>query len=104
MTLSAAAYSRFSTTQTVLQNGEEVWGTWNQPSFLKQLPQDQRIVVKIDNRRAGRPDLISLDLYGTTKLDWVLIAANNAIAVFNWPRSGTVITAPFADIVLGEVL
>jgi len=105
MTLFANTYSRFQSTRTVLQDGEEVWGAWNQPFFIaEKLPQNQQMAVRIGSDREGRPDLISQDLYGTTKLDWMLIAFNNAIAVFNWPRSGTVISAPLSDIVLGEVL
>lgn len=105
MTLQANSYSRFQTTETVLQDGEEVWGTWNQPSFLaKEVPRDRQTAIKITSDRAGRPDLIAQDLYGTTKLDWLLIAFNDAHGVFNWPRTGTVITAPIVDIVLGEVL
>jgi len=105
MALSTNVYSRFRTTRTVLQDGEEVWGTWNRPNLLKgEIPQNQRAVIKVGSDRAGRPDLISLDVYGTTKLDWLLIAANNATDVFNWPRSGTVIIVPPADIVLGDVL
>jgi len=52
----------------------------------------------------GRPDLIAYDLYGSTELDWLLIAFNDAFNVFNWPRAGDVINAPIPDIVLGEVL
>lgn len=105
MALTANTYSRFRETDTVFQDGEEVWGTWKQPSFIaNELPQNRQIAVKVGSDRAGRPDLISYDLYGTTKLDWLLIAFNDAAVVFNWPRSGTVINAPIADIVLGEVL
>ena len=82
-----------------------MWGTWDRPSFIvNTIPQSQRIAVRVNNNRAGRPDLISRDIYGTTKLDWLLIAFNDAFDVFNWPRSGTVITAPSSEIVLGEVL
>lgn len=105
MTLKADSYSRFQLTETIVQDGEEIWGVWKRPSFLaSDLPTEQRQAVKINSDRAGRPDLISQDLYGTTKLDWLLIAFNDAFDVFNWPRVGTVITAPIAGIVLGEVL
>ena len=105
MTLFADTYSRFQTTKTTLQDGEEVWGTWDRQSFLSgDIPQDQQQSIMVVSDRAGRPDLISFDLYGTTRLDWLLIAFNDAYGVFNWPRTGTVITAPITDIVLGEVL
>lgn len=105
MTLQASSYSRFQATETVIQDGEEVWGAWKSPSFLAlDLPQGQQQAIRVNSDRAGRPDLISFDIYGTTKLDWLLIAFNDAYGVFNWPRAGTVITAPTPDIVLGEVL
>ena len=105
MTLKANSYSRFQGTPTILQDGEEVWGTWRKQSFLaKPLPQSQQTAYRVGSDKAGRPDLISIELYGTTKLDWLLIAFNDAFEVFNWPRSGTVITAPSVNRILGEVL
>jgi len=105
MTLKANSYSRFRDTPTILQDGEEVWGTWHKQSFLtKQLPQSQQTAYRVGNDKEGRPDLIAQELYGTSKLDWLLIAHNDALDVFNWPRAGTVITAPITSVVLGEVL
>lgn len=105
MTLQVQPYSRFVTTPTVVQNGEEVWGSWDRPNSLRgKLDASQQIAISVSSDRAGRPDLISLDLYGTTQLDWLLIAFNDALEAFNWPRAGVVIKAPVRDLVLGEVI
>ena len=105
MTLEASTHSRLKSTPTVILNGEEVWGTWDKPVFLRQeVPESQQLSIRVNSDRACRPDLIANDIYGTTRLDWVLIAFNDALEALNWPRTGTVIKAPIPDIVYGEVL
>lgn len=104
MPLQTDADSRFYKTQTVVFDGEEVFGKWDSPSFVgRNLRDGEYTPYQVDNAREGRPDMISNEVYGTTQLDWVLIAANGARGALNWPRAGDVIKVPIVDLVSSEL-
>lgn len=97
--------SRFSSTEMVIIEGNETYGRWNMPSFLKEQPDDSDIgIFKVTASTECRPDLISQEIYGTPLLDWVLISFNNVRNVLNWPKSGDLIEYPVESIVIPEVL
>ena len=78
---------------------------WSQPTFLKVKPDPKNIrTYKVTSKTEGRPDLISYSVYGTTFLDWVIIAFNNAHDALNWPKAGDTIEYPNDTIVMSELL
>lgn len=105
MPLQSARSSRFMQTQTILFGDVETFGKWNRPSLLnRELSEDDLIYIVVDNSNAGRPDLIALEYYNDTLLDWLVIAYNNPRSVFNWPNTGDVIRIPKSQIVSAEIL
>lgn len=104
-------FSRFNKTPEVIIEGNETFGVWTSPSWLKNKPKDSQIgVFRVVNQFEGRPDRISNQIYGTTKLAWVLISFNAmhnndrlARNGFGWPRAGQTILYPLDSIVFPEV-
>jgi hypothetical protein len=104
MPLDTDPNSRLFDTETLIVNEEEVYGRWNMPEFLsRELNDNEYTVMTVTSELEGVPHVIAQREYGSSQLDWVLIAANNARQVFNWPRAGDVIKIPLAGIVLSEV-
>ena len=98
-------FSRFQETPIQIVDGKETFGVWVQPSFLKVRPDPKNIkTYKVTSKTDGRPDLISYTIYGTTFLDWVLIAFNDAHDTLNWPEVGDIIEYPIDAIVTSELL
>lgn len=104
MSLELDMYSRFQETETTVFGGHEVFGRWKRPQLLQALRPNQVSYYKVLSNRAGRPDEISRDFYGTTLLDWLIIAYNDAVQVLNWPESGTVIKIPNRTVVFSELV
>jgi len=94
MALELNSWSRFRATESVLYDGKETFGRWNPPAVVQELPPQELITIRVDNSLEGRPDMIALAAYGTTQLDWVIIAYNKARGVLNWPRAGQIISFP----------
>jgi hypothetical protein len=104
MPLSTNDYSRFKETQTILFNGVETFGKWTPPAILKRdLPDEDIQFFVVDNSTQGRPDLIANEVYGTTFLDWLVIAFNKPRSTLNWPRTGDVIKLPIQSVALAEL-
>jgi len=98
-------FSRFQETPIQIVNGKETLGVWSQPTFLKTTLDPKYIrTYKVTSKTEGRPDLISYNIYGTTFLDWVIIAFNNAHDTLNWPKAGDTIEYPTDTIVMSELL
>lgn len=101
--------SRFQFTDTVLlQTSDgltvESYGPWRPPSFIRTRPSADKIGrTQVSPGRAGKPDMLSYDIYGTDALDWVLVAFNGAFDVLNWPSAGSVIEYPLPSLVFAEV-
>ena len=96
------AYSRFTMTEPILFDGRETYGRWKNP--LTPAIYNNLILIVVNAHYAGRPDLISNELYGDSSLDWVLITVNNVTETLNWPKSGTTISVPSPAIVSRELL
>jgi hypothetical protein len=94
--------SRFTKADPIYINGKETYGMWSRPDFMKvdNVPQDQIQQYQIDQRTAGRPDLIALDIYNDQNLDWVVIMFNSPMNTLGWPKAGTVIKLPSKSTVL----
>ena len=98
------SYSRFSLTKKTTYDGQTTYGSWKKYSFLtNQLPEASIGVYIVDSGTAGRPDLIANSIYGTTDLDWVLLAFNNVRDTLNWPEVGELVRYPAESIVIQEV-
>lgn len=95
--------SRFKITPIITYDNNIMPSMMKKFDFLKNLDEDQILSIAIDGTRAGRPDLIANDLYGTSLYKWVLILFNNVTNPLNWPENGTVIKAPTNDAVWGEL-
>jgi hypothetical protein len=95
-------YSRFVQTDPVVFDGCDTYGRWNSP--LTQAIYDNLLLLVINARYAGRPDLIANELYGDDSLDWVLITVNNATDALNWPNAGDTIKVPDPTIMTSELL
>ena len=96
--------SRFRNTELILVDDQEVFGTWSQPQFLLERPDESLInKFRVTSALEGRPDLIAARLYGTPQLDWVLVAFNNVRDVLNWPRAGDTIEYPLETVVFPQL-
>ncbi len=103
--LSNDYFSRFQETPIQIIDGKETLGVWSQPTFLKVKPDPKSIrTYKVTSKTEGRPDLISYNIYGTTFLDWVIIAFNDAHGALNWPKAGDIVEYPTDTIVMSELL
>lgn len=104
-------FSRFNNTEHIIVDGKETIGTWNKPSWLRELPDDKFIrTFNVNSALEGRPDIIANRVYGTPLLAWVLIAFNathysdgGARVGLNWPRAGMLIRYPSDSIVFPEI-
>jgi hypothetical protein len=99
------SYSRYTTTPETEYDGAHTYGKWKSYNFLTEsLAENQTRTLYITNAYEGRPDLISQQIYNTTKLDWVLIAFNKVRNPLNWPRAGDIIRYPLESVVMTEIL
>lgn len=93
-------YSRYRKSQLTLVDGVVTVGSWQRPTWAVTRPDAQKIhKYKVPSNYEGRPDLIALELYNSDRLDWVLLAFNNVIDVFGWPKAGTVLEYPDESVV-----
>lgn len=98
-------FSRFVKTERIIVDGQETYGTWNQPNFLSKRPPEGDIgVFRVTSAVEGRPDLISNQVYGTPLFDWVIISFNGVVDTLNWPKAGDTIEYPLDKVVLSELL
>lgn len=104
-------YSRFSQTDKVVVDGQETFGVWRQPSWLRQKPEDKYISsYVVPHHQAGRPDNIAHELYGSSLLAWVIVSFNAqhgdsaAANVLNWPPAGAVIQYPAESLIFQELV
>jgi hypothetical protein len=93
--------SRFRGTQPVIKDGNESFGLWRRPEFLKEenLDDDDTFLVRVDQTTAGRPDLIAFNNYGSAYLEWVVIMFNRPQDPLGWPPAGLIIRLPRAGLI-----
>ena len=93
-------FSRFFQTGETIIDGNETFGVWNPPLFLKIRPEEDKIArFRVTSQTEGRPDTIANRIYGTPLLDWVLISFNKVRDPLNWPKAGDIIEYPIDSIV-----
>jgi hypothetical protein len=98
-------FSRFGKTELTTFNGREVFGRWKPLRLLTERPSDEFIgIFQVTSALEGKPHNISHAIYGTSLLDWVLIAFNGVRDPFGWPRAGDAIEYPLEEILFPELL
>lgn len=96
-------FSRFRRTQSVTVGGTVTYGSWARPSWLVERPSGDLVhKLVVSNDLAGKPNLISLRVYGTELLDWVIVSFNNATDL-DWPKVGDVVEYPDDSVVFPEL-
>ena len=105
MAIETESISRFIDTDPIKFNGIETFGKWQAPSFLDRsvLGEDDIIKLQIENRLEGRPDLIALEQYGNSLLEWVVVMFNKPKNPLNWPLTGEIIELPATVIVVRNI-
>ena len=96
MPINIVRNARFNDSMPIIVDGKETFGMWKKQAFLSE-PYEETVDYVVDNTRAGRPDLISNDVYGTSDLYWVVIAAMRPMVTTNWPSTGDVLHLPSSD-------
>lgn len=97
------SFMRFKNTPLIVSvDGNNTYGLFKKYSFLDEANLDENDIVKVvvDSTIAGRPDLISSNLYSTTIYDWIIIMFNKVQNPLNWPKVGDIIKAPKRSVVL----
>ena len=96
MTIRQDNLSRFKEADFIRKDGIDTFGLWVRPTFLieENLEDEDIIKVNIDQSRAGRPDQIANEFYGTPLLEWVVVMFNRPLNTLGWPQAGTVIKIP----------
>ena len=97
--------SRFKNTQIIkTDDGKITPALMKRFDFLDNLPDSDLLTIEVTGRYAGRPDLISNRLYGTTRYKWILFLFNNVTNPFDgWPKAGTAIKVPSSASVWREL-
>lgn len=106
MSIEVEGFSRLRFTDAVIVDGQETFGLFDRPDFLdiRSIDDDQVIEFTVRPPYVGHPDLIANDVYGSPRLDWVVVMFNNPRETLNWPINGSIIRLPSASLVLPEVL
>jgi len=101
MAIDTDSLSRFKFSESIIRDGKETFGMWKRPDFMKveNVSDTDVFYFSIDQSTAGRPDLISQQMYGTPMLEWVVIMFNRPLNPIGWPKSGTVIKLPTQSVV-----
>lgn len=106
MPIELPSNSRFKlSTPIITANGIETIGMMVQFDFMdfNKLQQTDIVHFRVDSTTAGRPDLISNQVYGTPQLYWVVIMVNKPQNVLRWPPTGAIIMLPAKSVVVPEL-
>jgi hypothetical protein len=95
--------ARFNESMPIIFDGKESFGMWKKPKFLDGRPFEETVEYVVDNTKAGRPDLISDEIYGTPQLYWVVISAMRPMVTTNWPNAGDVLKLPSSSEVYAQL-
>lgn len=91
--------SRYIKTDIVNFNEFNSYGLFEPPLWIQSITDADLVNFSVTNDLAGRADLISERLYGTTRMYWVLVYINKPLDPTNWPKSGELILTPKTEIV-----
>lgn len=105
MAIQLEDFSRFKFSEPIVRDGKETFGRWHRPDFLRieNIPENEIGILNINQSLAGRPDLISQQLYGTPLLMWVVVLFNRPLNPTGWPKAGTIIRVPSSKVVYSNV-
>ncbi len=78
-------------------------GWWEKDNSLAQVRVDD-IIFEIDPRTAGRPDLISFSIYGTSMYDWIVLQYNNVVDIQEELVIGKTIRAPSLRVINSSII
>lgn len=97
--------SRFYGAEPIIVNGRTTFGRWSRPDWLKEenIASTDVLLVSIDQRFAGRPDLIAQEYYNDYNLEWVITMFNRPLNPLGYPKAGTTIKLPSKKIVFSNV-
>lgn len=106
------SFSRLLKTDQIIFQGKETFGSWSSFSWLETRPADNLISnFYVTSAMAGRPDRIAAQVYGSPRLDWVLIAfaariSNDQTARMGllWPKAGQIIEIPNESLVMTSLI
>ena len=93
--------SRFRFTDLLIHNGKSTYGIISGIDDIKNPPDNEIDMHRVDMEEAGRPDLLAVGFYGTPHLAWVIVMANHPKNPLNWPKTGDVIKIPKKSFVNG---
>lgn len=79
-------------------------GWWERDGKLAEIADDDIIVYSLPVSYAGRPDLLSFDLYGSNNLEWVILQYNSIVDVNEEFVAGARITAPSRTRLFSSIL
>jgi len=106
MPIDPGSDSRFNLSEPILTaEGDETFGLMKKHTFFDRSNLDDTQVnrITINADLAGRPDLLSQEIYGRPTLDWVLIIFNRVENPFGWPIIGQVVEYPTSEVVFAEL-
>lgn len=78
-------------------------GWWERDSDISGTRIDDTI-FRIDPHTAGRPDLISFSIYGTSMYDWILLQYNNIVDIQEELVVGKEIRAPSMRVINSRII
>lgn len=76
-------------------------GWWERRDIERDTFTDQRYRLGIEHE--GRPDLVSVAIYGTSKLTWLVLQYNNIVDLEEEFVAGAIITLPSSSRVFSEI-
>lgn len=83
-------------TEPIIHATHETFGLWKRPPGFSRVEFDESslMMIEINQRLAGRPDIIATEQYGSPLFEWIVIMFNRPLNPLGWPLVGTVITIP----------
>jgi len=87
----------------ITQQLQKRLGWWERDTNFSQERVDDIIFV-IDPQTAGRPDLISFSIYGTSMYDWIVLQYNNVVDIQEELVVGKTIRAPTLRVINSSII
>lgn len=95
--------TRFVQGGTTTVNKKSV-GWWERDVKLLERADDDIIIYSLPAVFAGRPDLISFDLYGSNNLEWVILQYNNVVDINEEIVAGARLVVPSRERLFSSIL
>lgn len=95
--------SRYVQGGTATKNKRSV-GWWDRDLELAERAKDDIIIASLPAVYAGRPDLLSFDLYDNNNLEWIILQYNHIVDINEEFVTGAKIIAPSRARVFSAIL